>query len=131
MIMIPWLSTQREWIVLIVNLTALMTALSCGISKLDHVRNDRIREIMNVESTILDTIERKRLLWFGHLQRMPSTRWPKRIWQWTPNQRRKRGRPPRCWKDDVMDSMAARGLNEGDWNDRSRWKLGSERRRQP
>lgn len=70
-----------------------------GDSKLDHVRNDRIKEIINVESRIMDTVE-------------------SRIWQWIPQQRRKSGRPPRCWKEDVTEAMMARGLNKGDWNDR-------------
>lgn len=27
---------------------------------------------------------------------------------------KKCGRPPRCWKDDIMEAMAARSLNEKD-----------------
>ena len=45
-------------------------------SKLDHKRNERIREEMDVEGTILDTIESKRLDWYGHLERMNHNRWP-------------------------------------------------------
>lgn len=101
---------------------------SCRISRLDHVRNDTIREMMNVEGTIMDTVDKKRLTWYGHLQRMEDRRWPKRVWQWVPPERRKRGRPPRSWKKDVEEAMLARGLQEGDWNDRVLWKLGSGKR---
>lgn len=104
---------------------------SSGISRIERVRNERIREIMEVEGTILDTIDTKRLLWYGHLERMDNTRWPKKVWQWIPPERRKRGRPPRRWREDVQEAMDSRGLQEGDWVDRQRWKLGSERRRQP
>lgn len=34
----------------------------CGICRLDHVRNSKIRKIMNVESAIINTVVRKRLL---------------------------------------------------------------------
>nr|CAH7740812.1 unnamed protein product [Callosobruchus chinensis] len=101
------------------------------ISKLDRIRNDRIREIMNVKQTIIDAIEQKQLIWYGHLQRMDEDRWPKIVWHWTPPERRKRGRPPRSWTNDIQESMAARGLQEGDWHDRKYWKLRCEKRQQP
>lgn len=104
---------------------------SARISRLDHIRNDRIREIMKVEQTIIDTIEQKRLIWYGHLQRMDEDRWPKIVWQWVPQERRKRGRPPRSWKLDIEESMAARGLQEGDWQDRNYWRLRCEKRQRP
>ncbi|XP_030752386.1 uncharacterized protein LOC115879632 [Sitophilus oryzae] len=53
------------------------------------------------------------------LQRMDDNRWPKRIHSWTPSERRKRGRPPRRWKQGVVDAMNSRGLQEEDWTDRS------------
>lgn len=58
---------------------------SCGVSRLDHVGNDRIRDIINVENTIMDTVERKR---------------PKRIWQCAPQE------------EDVAKAIATRFLNE-------------------
>jgi hypothetical protein len=64
---------------------------NCGISRLDHVRNDRIKEIMDLDKTIIDRVEEKQLVWYGHLQRMSEERWPKKIWEWTPQGRRRRG----------------------------------------
>jgi hypothetical protein len=64
---------------------------SCGISRLDHIRNDRIKEIMDLDKTIIDRVEEKQLIWYGHLQRMSEERWPKKIWEWTPQGRRRRG----------------------------------------
>jgi hypothetical protein len=57
---------------------------SCGISRLDHVRNDRMKEIMDLDKTIIDRVEVKQLVWYGHLQRTSEERWPKKIWEWTP-----------------------------------------------
>jgi hypothetical protein len=57
---------------------------SCGISRVDHVWNDRIKEIMDLDKTIIDRVEERQLVWYGHLQRMSEERWPKKIWEWTP-----------------------------------------------
>lgn len=85
---------------------------SCRISRLEHVRNTRIREIVGERETILDTIDNKRLIWYGHLLRMNENRWPKKVYQWTPPEKRKRGRPPRRWKQDIEETMNSRGLQE-------------------
>jgi hypothetical protein len=42
----------------------------CGLTLEDHVRNDTIREIMETEVTLTDTIEAKQLKWYGHMKRM-------------------------------------------------------------
>ena len=104
---------------------------SAGISRLDHIRNDDIRRTMGTEETIIDTIERKRLAWYGHLERMNEDRWPKKVWRWIPPGRRKRGRPLRRWKMDVREAMDTKGLQEGDWEDRQLWRLRSEKRQLP
>lgn len=52
---------------------------SSRVSRLDYIRNDHIRDIMKLDLTILDTIKSKRLIWYGHFQRMPENRWPKKI----------------------------------------------------
>ncbi|KAK4883930.1 hypothetical protein RN001_000201 [Aquatica leii] len=93
---------------------------SNGTSRLEHVRNEQIRQDMKVDKTIIDTIETKRLLWYGHLERMEETRWPQKIWKWTPQGRRKRGRPTRTWFQEIQYAMATRDLRQGDWWDRKR-----------
>jgi hypothetical protein len=103
---------------------------SCGISRLDHVRNDRIKEIMDLDKMIIDRVEGKQLVWYGHLQRMSEERWPKKIWEWTPHGRMRRGRPRRTWSNNIKEAMAARDLDEQDIQNRSRWKRGCEKRPQ-
>jgi hypothetical protein len=103
---------------------------SCGISRSDHVRNDRIKEIMDLDKTIIDRVEEKQLVWYGHLQRMSEERWSKKIWEWTPHGRRRRGRSRRTWSSNIKEAMAARDLDEQDIQDRSRWRRGCENRPQ-
>lgn len=63
-----------------------------------------------------------------HLQRMPDARWPRKIWNWKPIQHRKRGRPWKTWKNEVETAMTKRQLEEGDWLDKNKWRLGCDRR---
>lgn len=49
-----------------------------------------VREQMENATDIIDTIERERLNWYGHLRRMSEKRWPLKIWHWKPVRRRKK-----------------------------------------
>jgi hypothetical protein len=51
-------------------------------SRKEKVRNDTIREIMEVGKNILEVIEENRLRWFGHVKRMPGNRLPLKILEW-------------------------------------------------
>jgi len=42
--------------------------------------------------------------------------------KWRPPGRRKRGRPKGIWAEGITGLMGEKGLMEGDWNDRDRWK---------
>jgi hypothetical protein len=83
-------------------------------SRKEKVRNVTIRESMEVEKNILEVIEEKRLRWFGHVKRMPGNRLPRKILEWEPEGRRRRGRPKERWIDGVRRSMTNHGLIEED-----------------
>jgi hypothetical protein len=85
---------------------------------------------MDLDKTIIDRVEERQLLWYGHLQRMSEERWPKKIWEWTPQGRMRRGRPGRTWFSYVKESMVARDLDEQDIQDGSSWRRGCEKRPQ-
>ncbi|KAL3267366.1 hypothetical protein HHI36_011497, partial [Cryptolaemus montrouzieri] len=87
-----------------------------GKYKLRNVKS--FKYLGRVDGNIIDTIENKRLSWYGHLQRLEEYRLPKKIFKWMPPKRRKRGRPPLNWKKDVENAIRARGLEEGDYADR-------------
>jgi hypothetical protein len=53
-----------------------------------------------------------------------------KIWEWTPQGRRRRGRPRKTWSNNIKEAMAARDLDERDIQDRSRWRRGCEKRPQ-
>ncbi|CAG9833888.1 unnamed protein product [Diabrotica balteata] len=102
---------------------------SLGISRRERVRNkEEIRRI-GIDGYLTTDIERKQLIWYGHVQRIEDTRLPKKIMQWVPPNRKKRGRPKKTWKEGVTKAMSTRDLRDGQWDDRRTWKLGIGQRR--
>lgn len=74
-----------------------------GVTKMDRLKNVKIREELKIQST-LDFIERRQLSWWGHLHRMKNERPVKQIWQAKIKKRRKRGRPRKTW-DSVIEEI--------------------------
>jgi len=62
---------------------------SAGRPRLEEITNDKIRKIMKVETTIVEEIQLRQLIWYEHVERMEDTRIPKQILKWTPIEKRK------------------------------------------
>lgn len=60
---------------------------SCSL-KAKKITNVEIRERMQVDGTIIDTIGTKRLICYGHLNIMNKGRWPKKVYNWIPAERK-------------------------------------------
>jgi hypothetical protein len=58
---------------------------------------------------------------------MDEERLPRKILNWIRIGRRERGRPRTRWKEGVLRAMKECGLQDGQWEDRLRWRLGVER----
>jgi hypothetical protein len=95
---------------------------SALISRKDKIRNNVIKEKMNVTRSLLDDVKTKQLQWYGHVQRMEEGRLPKGVLEWRPSGRRKRGRPKLTWVEGIRGMMAEKGLQEEDWTDRNNWR---------
>lgn len=50
----------------------------------------------------------------------------KKIWNWTPVQNKKRGRPKTSWKQGVTTATMERGLQDENCLNRRQWKLDAE-----
>ena len=79
-----------------------------GNSIMDKVRNERIREELEVESAI-SYIEARQLSWWGHLQRMNHNRPTKQVWLTKARKRRRRGRPRQTWDGALTEILGRRG----------------------
>jgi len=68
---------------------------------LEKITNYKIRKITKVETIIVEEIQRRQLIWYGHVERIEDTRTPKQILKWTPTEKRKRGKPTATWTGGV------------------------------
>jgi hypothetical protein len=59
--------------------------------------------IMKVNTTIVEDIRTNQLRWYGHVVRMEKERLPKQVLLWTPQGRRRKGRPRRSWTKGIRD----------------------------
>lgn len=100
----------------------------CGVTLLDHIRVDTIRDRLKVEKTLSEKIEEKQLYWYGHMRRMEERRLPKKCFEWIPHRRRKRGRPRTRWKDGIQVAMDRRELEENSWENKKKWRQGCDKR---
>ncbi|XP_030746802.1 uncharacterized protein LOC115875473 [Sitophilus oryzae] len=89
---------------------------AAGISKLERVRNERIQNIMGFR-------------WYGHVQRLEESRIPKKVLNWTPQGKRKRGRPRRNWREGIDEDIRTRGIDKNFWTYRDQRRLEIRRRR--
>lgn len=94
-----------------------------------HTRNSDVRERTQqpYASTLL---RRRRLRWFGHVQRMGPQRIPLKLYHWDPTSiggRRRQGRQKQRWKDTCSRDLALCGLTlqeaENIAKEREGWKL--------
>ena len=64
------------------------------------VTNEEVRKRADIEQTST-TIRRRRWKWLGHVLRMENTRHAKIAVTWTPEGKRKRGRPKETWRRTI------------------------------
>jgi len=81
-----------------------------GISRLQKIRNDDIRQALSVEPTLLDKVVQRRLRWFGHVERMAVDRIPHIALHARFEGKRNKGRPRLRWVDNIKEGMTSFGL---------------------
>jgi hypothetical protein len=84
---------------------------SCRKTRLDRIRNETITEMI----TLIE---------------MEETRWPRKVPNGVPQEKCKRGRLRRDWKEDTKEAMEGRDRAEEDCYRREGWRLGAEKRGQ-
>ena len=76
-----------------------------GVSLMDNIRNEEIRQRLHLPTTICDEVSKRRLKWFGHVVRMPPHRLPFQAYNNDFLKRRPPGRPPARWRDQIERDM--------------------------
>ena len=92
-----------------------------GVTKMDRIRNERIRGTTKV-GEISKKVQESRLKWYGHVSRREDEYVGKRVLGMEVPGKRRRGRPKRRWMDNIRNDLSERGLSEEDAQDRFRWR---------
>ena len=98
-----------------------MLRWSCGITRVDRVRNDHVRGTMKV-GRISDKIKETRLRWYGNVMRRDNEYVGKRMLRLEILGKRKRGRPKRRWMDNIKKDMEEKNLREIMAQNRTTWR---------
>ena len=78
-----------------------------------HISNHSIRE-RTKQQTASSLLGQRRLRWFGHLHRMPSSLPARRVYDFNPNihgWKRPRGRPKSRWADSIKHDLNSAGFD--------------------
>jgi hypothetical protein len=86
--------------------------------RLGRIRNEAIREMMEMEKDIIDEVQKRQLMCFGDTNIMDETGWPREVLRYAPLEMRKRGRLRQGWRDDIeeqwkQETSLKKALTEG------------------
>jgi hypothetical protein len=88
----------------------------------------KIKEKIRVTQTNLEKLEKKTLKLYGHVARIEDKRLPKRIMTWSPEGRRRRGRPEVTQVKEVKKVTKQGILTSDDAVKRQLWRLKNSNR---
>ena len=97
-----------------------------GVSRMDRVRNEVVRQRTDVNGTLANRVDRSVLRWFGHMERMEDERLVKRVMKARVSGRNNRGRPRFGWMNGVRNALNDRGIGVEEAKvrarDRNEWR---------
>ncbi len=96
----------------------IMLRWMCGVTKLENIRNERIRGTTKV-GEITKKVQERRLAWYGLVMRREEHYVGRRTMEMKVQGRRKRGRPKRRWLDKIKDDIKEKGLSADEVYDRA------------
>ncbi|VDO87246.1 unnamed protein product [Heligmosomoides polygyrus] len=106
-----------------------MLRWTAGVTRLDRIRNDAIRQKFGV-APIADKMRGARLRWYGHVLRGKEDTDRKIGLELEVFGKRSRGRQEQRWSDTLHMDMKVIGVHPDQAQDRGRWR-GDTRRADP
>src|SRR6218665_202736 len=82
-----------------------------GRSRREKVRKEQTREELGDEETVVQKIKKRRLQWFGHVERMEEKRLPNAALHEHVEGKRSRGRQRKTWTDNVREDLKERNID--------------------
>ena len=92
-----------------------------GVTKLDRIRNERIRGTTKV-GEISKKVQESRLKEYGHVLRREEEYVGKRVMAMEVPGKRRRGRPKRRWMDTIGNDLSEKELSREDTQARAKWR---------
>ena len=92
-----------------------------GVTKLDKIRNEKIRGTTKV-GEISNNVQESRLAWYGHVLRREDEYVGKSVMVMEVPGKRCRGRPKRRCFDSIRNDLSEREFSREDTQDRGKWK---------
>ncbi|KAI5746693.1 hypothetical protein M8J77_006372 [Diaphorina citri] len=99
-----------------------MLRWSCGVTRMDRIRNEVIRDKIKV-TEVTKKIQERRLQWYGHVMRRDEDYVGKRVSRMEVEGRRARGRPKKRWEHCINKDLSEKGLRGNEVHNRGSWKL--------
>jgi hypothetical protein len=94
-----------------------------GVSLRDRLRNQKIRQLLNVDKSLTDMVRKKRMQWFGHVVRLPKCSYVNIAYKQDFDGKRPKGRPPKRWSDQLrLDTGLPLLTAEKTCQDREKWR---------
>uniref|UniRef100_A0A914WFQ1 Reverse transcriptase domain-containing protein n=1 Tax=Plectus sambesii TaxID=2011161 RepID=A0A914WFQ1_9BILA len=103
-----------------------MLRLISGITRLDHVQNDNIRERCRV-APIAEKLRKSRLQWYGHVLRANDKTVAKMDFALEVSGARPRGRPKQRWTNTLHNDLKVIGLHPDKAPDQDLWQQRARR----
>ena len=98
-----------------------MSRWMCGVTRLDKIRNEKIRGSTKVEE-ISKKVQERRMRWYGHVMRIDEEYVGKRAMGIEVQGSRRRGRPKKTWADCVKADLREKELSGEQVYDRAAWR---------
>ena len=81
------------------------------MSRREKVRNEKTREDLGARETVVEKIKKRRLLWFGQVERMERERLPIVACHGHVEGKRSRGRQRKIWMDNVREELKEKNID--------------------
>ena len=93
----------------------------CGVTRLDRIKNDYIRDTVKV-AEVTKKMQERSLQWYGHVMRREEESVCRRDMNMEVPGKRKRGTHRKRWKDTIKEDILEKNVQVDDTQDRSRWR---------
>jgi len=105
-----WILRKEDERILLVAEMSLVRRI-IGRSRREKVRNEQTREELGAEETVVQKIKKRRLQWFGHVERMEEKRLPNAALHGHVEGKRSRGRQRKTWMDNVRENLKEKNID--------------------